>query len=353
MDGLDIPGGIERAICELSNALSDKIDVTILTTYAAESFYALRPEVKVVALRSGARPKHQNFALGKFWRRVTEACANSLALGQWLESEQITHLYIPDVFRGFEAIFAANGRNISLVYAEHSARILPKGVKGIIKKAVLKQCRHYVSPTKQGAYLGAQYHWPSRFIPHMLCFEGVVGTKSNIVLNVGRLTADKGQLGLISAWRNLSIVNPLLMASWHLKIVGSGELEAELREAAHGLSIEILRPTRQIASLYGDAKIFALTSRSEGFGFVLLEAMASQCCVIAYDCDYGPRELIRDRENGLLVELGQQSELERLILHAIADEDFRGRMAQQARLDAESWPNELIVDDWIALIEND
>lgn len=128
-------------------------------------------------------------------------------------------------------------------------------------------------------------------------------------VNVGRLSAQKGQDVLIRAFAVAKASEPRL----RLQIVGSGEDEAELRSltAQLGLSqeVEFLGYNPEPATVMRQADCFVLSSRWEGLPGVLLEAFALGLPVISTDCDFGPSEVIVNGDTGLLVPVGDSARL--------------------------------------------
>ena len=133
-------------------------------------------------------------------------------------------------------------------------------------------------------------------------FPPIDSTKrSKLALNIGRLVDDKDHLSLIHAWHLVMQEFP----EWRLRIIGKGGNKNLLVDLIYNLSlqnsIEILDPTDSILEHYLNSSIFLLTSKSEGFGMVLIEAMACGLPCIAFDCPVGPRDIIVDGSNGYLI----------------------------------------------------
>ena len=97
-----------------------------------------------------------------------------------------------------------------------------------------------------------------------------------------------------------------------------------------------------------NASLFAMTSRSEGFPMVLIEAMSTGTPLIAFDCPRGPGEIIRDGENGLLIPEGPVEPFTRGLERLVGDADLRARLGAQALRDAEAYTVEKISADWEA-----
>lgn len=130
---------------------------------------------------------------------------------------------------------------------------------------------------------------------------GLVPPGRRVVLGAGRLAPQKAFGRLISAFASIAD----RYAEWDLVILGEGtersSLEAMRLEC--GLERRVYLPGRagNIGEWYSSADLYVLSSRFEGFPMTLVEAMASGCASVSYDCDTGPRDIIRDGVNGLLV----------------------------------------------------
>lgn len=115
----------------------------------------------------------------------------------------------------------------------------------------------------------------------------------------------------------------------------------------------ILEPTvSNIVDKYCESSIFALSSRFEGFGMVIIEAMACGVPPVSFTCPCGPRDIISDEKDGLLVEDGNIEQLAEKISYLIENEDIRKKMGQQARMDVQRFRIENIAEQWKQLFES-
>lgn len=151
-----------------------------------------------------------------------------------------------------------------------------------------------------------------------------IPSKEKIVLAVGRIDAwhVKGFDLLMKAWREVAAKHN----DWHLRIVGQGEEKtktwlARLAEP-YADTVQFVPYTSNIAEEYRKASIFVLSSRYEGWGLVMIEAMSQGCATIA--CDYHGRqsEAITDGENGIICKVNDVVDLVGKIDLLISDKNL-------------------------------
>ena len=98
-----------------------------------------------------------------------------------------------------------------------------------------------------------------------------------------------------------------------------------------------------------NASIYVLSSRYEGFGLVLIEAMSVGLPCVAFSCPAGPKDIISDRQDGLLVEKKNVSKLADAICYLIEHDKERAEYARQAIINSERYRIENIMQKWISL----
>ena len=166
-----------------------------------------------------------------------------------------------------------------------------------------------------------------------------------LVVACGRLKPLKGFAHLIDALAEVRKSTPA-----HLWIVGEGEQRAALEKQIErrGLSgcVRLLGFRRNPYRYMAAADVFVLSSLFEGFGNVIVEAMACGAPVVATDCPYGPREIISDGEDGLLVEPASAASLARGILRVLTDESLKGRLAAKGLERARDFEAKAIADEY-------
>lgn len=195
---------------------------------------------------------------------------------------------------------------------------------------------------------------PVRALPNPLPFPyparpAVLDTK--VVLAAGRLTRAKGFDILLDAWALVRERYP----QWRLVIVGEGEERPALerRRDRLGLGEFVSMPgiVSPMSEAYLGASLFCLSSRYEGFGLVLLEAMAYGLPIVSTDCQAGPRELLEAGMTATLVETGSAEALARGLATLMGDARLRARYGARGRERAKEFTMDHVIPAWRSLLE--
>ena len=172
-----------------------------------------------------------------------------------------------------------------------------------------------------------------------------------LLLAVGRLSPQKGFDTLIAAFGRIASALP----DWQLVIIGEGDERATLQAQVErlGLSESIRLPglAGNLADWYREADLFVLSSRFEGFPNALAEAMAHGCAAVAFDCPTGPRDLVRDGVDGVLVRnLDDAGALAAALSRLMTDTPTRIAMAAEARSVRQRYSAERIMALWASVL---
>lgn len=190
-------------------------------------------------------------------------------------------------------------------------------------------------------------------MPNPLGLEPIpkVINKEKVVLAVGRLNEwhCKGFDLLIKAWRSVGAD----YADWKLCIVGHGNEPAVsyLKNLASGISNLEFKPyTTNIQAEYQQSEIFVLSSRYEGFGLVLTEAMSQGCACLT--CDYKGRqsEIVTDGKDGLICEVDNEPMLEAKLRLLLEDEGLRKRLQENAIKSVDRFSRDNIAKRWEGML---
>jgi glycosyltransferase involved in cell wall biosynthesis len=166
------------------------------------------------------------------------------------------------------------------------------------------------------------------------------------IISIGRLTSIKRFDRLIDAFAIICNDYP----DWHIDIFGEGSDEELLNSQITKLHlkerIHIHPPTNDIYTEMKKSQFLAMTSESEGFPLVLIEAMACGIPCLAFDCPYGPGEIIEHNKTGLLVTNGDTSDFANKMRYLIESPSIINDMGRNARLSASKFKKETVMKEW-------
>lgn len=190
-------------------------------------------------------------------------------------------------------------------------------------------------------------------IPNPSTFETEISStlEEKKVISVGRLTPQKNYASLIRVFKRVADKHP----DWSLEIYGDGPQELELKSLITLLDLErhvfLKGFSSNVKEVMTNASIFALSSVFEGFGLVIVEAMACGLPVVSYACPCGPKDIITEGENGFLVEVNNELELANQINLLIENEKLRKKMSDTAITKAKQYNIENITSIWMTLFK--
>ena len=176
-------------------------------------------------------------------------------------------------------------------------------------------------------------------------------TREKVVVAAGRVTWQKGFDLLIEAYEPIARRHP----DWRLEIYGSGSRRRKLRRRVAQLhahnDIFLMGVSSRLSERMAQASIFALSSRYEGFGMVIVEAMSKGMAVVSFDCPRGPSEIIDSGRDGVLVENKNVEALRRALLELIEDPERRSRYGEAALEKAKQFELTAIGPRWEELFD--
>lgn len=366
LPSLYIPGGMERVLTIKANHLADVLgyDVYIILTDEKDKkpYYELSPKINIIHLDVNFnelwnQPLHKKLFIylrkQREYKKKLTACLMSLR---------------PDIAVSMlrrEINFINSIKDGSMKIGEihinrENFREMDEEGKNPIKRFVskfwmwqlvrqLKKLSSFVVLTREDAAKWTELsnisviHNPLPFFP-----DKFSTTENKEVIAVGRYVYQKGFDILIDSWQHVAKRHP----SWKLRIYGEGEREP-LQAQIDGLGLTkcciLEHAVPNIIDKYCESSIFVLSSRYEGFGMVIVEAMSCGVPPVSFTCPSGPRDIIDDGVDGLLVENGNVEQLAEKISVLIADNELRKKMGEQARMDVERFKIENIGKQWDAL----
>lgn len=187
-------------------------------------------------------------------------------------------------------------------------------------------------------------------IPNFISFksEKKSDLKSKRLISAGRYTKQKGFDLLLQIWGNIQNKYP----DWQLFVYGDGIERNSLENyiSRNNLNNVYLKHTvSDIASKYIESSIFIMPSRFEGFGLVLVEAMECGLPVVAFDCSYGPGDIINNGMDGFLIPQGNLELMQNKLEDLINSFELRNSISKNAIIKAEQYSIENIIKRWTNL----
>lgn len=227
-----------------------------------------------------------------------------------------------------------------------------KGVCRILAKALFYLADGVVFQTKDAAkYFPDKVQNKSTVIPNPVSqrFYNVVRQYEGKlkIVNVGRLQPQKNQQLLIDAFHKIEDDFP----DAELLIYGDGVLKDSLRKQEKS-NIKLMGNIKEIENELASATIFVLSSDFEGMPNALMEAMAAGVPCISTDCPCGgPRFLIENEEQGILVPCGDIDALSNAMRKLLQNKQLRNQISKAAKARAEAFREGNVMNDWIAYLE--
>ncbi|MEY3787585.1 MAG: hypothetical protein RLZ75_1792 [Pseudomonadota bacterium] len=352
-------GGAERVTANLANYWARKgWDITVVTLASRDlDFYPLHPTIKRVTLALAGDSKNALVGLKQNLYRV-------LALRQILRQIQ------PDIalgmMTGANVLLALAALGLSNLCTVGSERTHPPQVPlGYLWErlrcytyrllnAVTVLTSESEDWIKSNTYAQKVSMIPNAVFYPLLAQEPRVNpnnTERKRLLAVGRLSEEKRFSDLIETFSNLAAKHP----HWDLVILGEGALRSELEQQIRALALEkrifLMGRVGNVGEWYESADLYVMSSRFEGFPNTLIEAMSYGLAAISFDCDTGPRDIIRHEIDGLLVPAGNIVALTAALDRLMSDEELRLRLAKRAIEVRERFSIEKITQLWEQLFD--
>lgn len=364
-------GGIEKAVCSMANLLAERYKVEIICVYDMPNApaYPIDERVRVRYLLDDVPNREA-------WRAAMAAKAPNAIIRESLKSLKILHEKKKRVSEAIKEIRDGviittrhednlllskhGGRNVlKIAQLHHDHRFEKRFVNGFKKRYgnidILAMLTPGLRDEAREMMRGGNDHTQVVYVPNFLeHFPETPGKaeREKTVLAVGRLDKVKRFDLLIEEFSKIHEEAP----DWKLKIAGDGRekeaLERLIQEKGAQKAISLLGrlESGQVEKEMLRASIYAMTSSSEGFPFVLLEAQSCGLPTVAYDVRVGPGFVIHDGEDGFLIPEGEHERFRAQLLALMEDEALRHSMEQAAERAAAEFSGEKVGEIWYSLI---
>lgn len=181
--------------------------------------------------------------------------------------------------------------------------------------------------------------------------EGKSELSTKRVISIGRYAYDKGNDLLLQAWTSIQKKCP----DWTLIIYGNGDRMPYQRQMIKSGTdpnrCHLLGPIKDVENEYLKCSIFVLPSRFEGFGLVLIEAMACGLPVVSFDCENGPRSIITNGVDGFLIPPFDVEAFAEKVILLMKDGDLRRKIGENARRSAAKYDIDIVSKQWKHLFD--
>ena len=360
------PGGMERVLLNKVRYLVEEKgwDVAVVTTdqHGRPSFYPFPEGVRMIDLGinysdDNGRPFMQKL-LGYLRRRQV----HKKLLKALLEKERPD---VVDCFYPGECSFVPSLKDGSRKVMElHQSKLfhhqynrsglmeLADKVRARMDERLVRRFDRFVVLTQEDMQMWGEM--PGiRVIPNAANFiaEKYSDCSAKRVIAVGRLDYQKSFDRLIQVWEKVHEKMP----DWTLDIFGQGEwreiLQGMIDERGLQETVKLNGPTKNIGQEYSESSMIVMSSHYEGFPMVMIEAMACGLPAVSFDFKCGPKDIIKEGENGLVVPDGDIDGLAKAMMTLMRDDELMKRMGEEAKKVVETFSEAKVMDKWVRLYE--
>ena len=355
-------GGLERVWTDKMNALSEQpgYEVCLVTTDQGDHQvpYPLSSKVRHIDLGVRFVRQYRYSLLRRLWMRwrLERLFRDRL--------EALLQVEAPDVLittaSEFAKLLISSKGDIPLVVESHGLFSRPvhmqrmtwmKRIQTYFLRRAIARAEAVVALTRQDVL-----QWET-LNPHSLAISNLVRLsdgdsystcQNRRVIFVGRADAQKGFQYLREIWGKVSFRHP----DWQLHIYGEGLERPENRcLVPQGENVFVHPQTDEILTCYQDSSVLILTSVYEPFGLVMPEAMSCGIPVVAFNCPYGPAEVITDGKDGFLVDCFDTDAFADRLSTLMDDEKLRIQIGQAGIVSAQRYSRQQILPRWMSLFE--
>lgn len=361
-------GGIEKCISNVANLLSNDYEIEILTTYKLydNSKYKLNDNISVKYL-TDVKPNRKEiyydikhfklFSLVKeLFYAIKVIYLKKKTMIDALKNSNSDIFISTRIY--FNNILGKYGKNIKIGWEHNHHHNNKKYIKSFMKSCKNLDSVILVSKELNNYYLNLfknnNINCKCIYIPNFINETHLKRSdlKTNNLISVGRLSKEKGFMSLIDVFKIIDMEQ----SDCVLNIIGDGLEYNNINKKVINLNL-----TRKIKLLgykdqdyinkkYQNSSIYLMTSYTESFGLVLIEAMALGLPCIAYSSAEGAREIIKDGYNGYLIDNRNEYDMANKVLELLNNKEKLKELSDNAYLTSNNYLAKNVKKDWIKLL---
>lgn len=312
IERLSTNGGIEHILTDRLNYMVEEwgwdVTVVVLLYEEDEPYYPLSPKVNIVRLN--VKTRGLLMCMQALWRL-----------------NKVINKIKPDIYTTIQSIGALsclfNTHRATTIYEAHGTRArmphpIPLMIAERFASAVVVLTKYHKTEYSKANHI--------EVIPNFTTIQPKVASnyKSKVVVSAGRQCYEKNFERLEAIWAKIKERYP----DWQLKI--------------H-------HDTKDMVAAYHEGSIYVMTSRFEGFPMVLIEAMTCGLPIVAFDCPYGPREIIEDGQTGCIIPYDDDEMFIEKLTYLMEHPEERERMGLAAKESVKRFSQEEIMSKWKSL----
>ena len=337
-------GGAERVVSILSNSLVASNDVTIVVTKSEPSYYKLDDRIKYYSLDKDTK---RESVLVRTMRRTKN-------LRKILKEEKIDIAisFLPEPT--YRLMMAKQSLKIkTIVSVRNDPNIEYNNIfKKLLVKILYSKADGFVFQTEDAKkWFSNKIQNKSIVIPNPIndayLIDRYTGKRENEIVTVGRLTEQKNQYLLIDSFKEIHDEYPSLK----LKIIGDGNLKNDLIDYSNmnGLNDSVIfrGNVENVKDEIYKSKVFVLSSDYEGMPNALMEAMALGIPCVSTNCPIGgPKFLIKNDINGILVNVNDKDDMIKAIRKILNDDNFQNIISKNSNESMKQYGSRPITKKW-------
>lgn len=353
-------GGAERVTANLSNFWAKKgWQITIVSLVACEhDFYTLHSSVRRISLDMDNESTHPVAAVKNNLQRifalyrVLREIRPNVAIGMMPSAGVLlvlTSLFLPKVVTITSERSYPPMLPLGRIWQKLRQWTYPKAAKVTMLTSEGLVWLNDKIPNAKGVVIPNPIPYPLPIFDPKILPYSVIDSNRKLLLAVGRFSEEKCFDLLLNVYSRLFHTNP----KWDLVILGEGPLRQDLEYQIIKLRLQgrVYLPGRvgNVSDWYKRSDIYVMSSRFEGFPNTLGEAMAHGCAVVSFDCDTGPRDIIRNEVDGFLVPNGNINAMEIALSRLMIDDNLRQQFSQRAIEIRDRYSMERVTSMWESL----